>query len=262
MVIVPLAMLALKAIFRLTNRFHTERPDPSSDLAKRDIRVVEDVHEELENVQGDPSPAPLPQSASKKPLKRRHPPISLADTVIGDGAGGWISVHGQMTVFQDDDILRVCPLTEEQTVDGVPISYLQTNGKVVIQQQSIRGCTAAAATMLLVDHHKRPDAPYLRQTNLGTKEMMYIVIERAGCRPKMSVVPRTLSGLREAVLQSGSAIVEVNVEGGHVVVVDDINEDLTQVTIRDPYHGWAIVVKGEAFQKTLEGGTARIIQIE
>lgn len=39
--------------------------------------------------------------------------------------------------------------------------------------------------------------------------------------------------------------------GFHYIVIDAISDDLKSVRIRDPYHGWEIDVRAEAFIKHL-----------
>jgi hypothetical protein len=48
--------------------------------------------------------------------------------------------------------------------------------------------------------------------------------------------------------------------GSHVVIVDDVSEDLKSVRLRDPYHGWEITVKTTAFEKFVLYGSD-VIQI-
>ena len=43
--------------------------------------------------------------------------------------------------------------------------------------------------------------------------------------------------------------------------MDDVSEDLQQVRLRDPYHGWEITVSAKAFQSRWKGNQ-KIIQIE
>jgi hypothetical protein len=54
------------------------------------------------------------------------------------------------------------------------------------------------------------------------------------------------SKVTSALSANGAAIINVDSGlGGHVVVLDSIDEE--GATLRDPYHGWSIKVKIEAF---------------
>lgn len=200
------------------------------------------------------------QETKKPPIPRRYPPLSPYDTMICVD-DKMTSEHGFCDVFADNDILAFCPLTEEKKIHGVSVAHVVGSKKHVIQQQATRGCTAAAVTMLLLDHGKEPNRKYLVSTNLGNTTSMTRGIREAGLEAFVHEISPTLSGLRQAIISRGSAIVTLDIEecGGHVVVVDEITESLDHVTLRDPYHGWAITVSGEVFLKQNPGRT--IVQV-
>lgn len=191
------------------------------------------------------------------PQIRHSPPISFIDTVDISGPKPK-SIHGQENLFSDEkkiigkeDIIRV------EDKDGVRIGYTK-HGKAIILQQAARGCTAAAVAMLVND----PDAclppssklrvldnNYLRMRNLGDFDWMKEDIESATGKPAkfFSFITNNLKTFKRHLEQYGSCIVAFKGElGGHVVVVDHINEDFS-VRLRDPYHGWEITVTKEAF---------------
>ena len=229
-IVVPLVMLGLKMALRRNTPFHTVKRQSSTSDPLCHHPVFEKAH--------------------KSPGPRQYPPISASDTVRYV-KGKPQSVHGQITVFNDDEIIEVCPISESKTINDVKITFTQEGHKAVIQQQATRGCTAAAATMLMVDHGKDPDSQYLSLTNLGDESSMAQAIQKAGLMPRVQKVQNNLRSLRDAITKHGPAVVGIQEGGSHVVVVDEISENLDKVRLRDPYHGWAIVVSGEAFTKRL-----------
>ena len=116
-----------------------------------------------------------------------------------------------------------------------------------MQQQATRGCTAAASGMLLMDNGYYPNPYKLRTRNLGTEEIMLSDLQIRDINPFVSHISR-LCELRQALLDQGSAIVSVKKAlGAHVIVADEVSEDLSKVRLRDPYHGWEITITSSAF---------------
>lgn len=69
-----------------------------------------------------------------------------------------------------------------------------------------------------------------------------------------------LSELRDLLKVSGSCICWSGGDiGGHVIVVDEVSDDLSQIRLRDPYHGWEITVTAEAFKRVSAG--TRVIHV-
>lgn len=194
--------------------------------------------------------------------RRRIPPIGWCDTIIFKN-GMIKSVHGSGELFNDSEILEKLEIVKrvviKRFIDSNLYAEYTRHGKAIIQQQGTRGCTAATAAMLIMDNGKQPDIQQLRIRNLGNDEDQIRDIENAGLIP-LTNHAATLSELRDLLSRHGSAIASVHDQlGGHVVVVDEISEDLSQVRLRDPYHGWEITVKSEAFFKEWQGG--EVIQV-
>ena len=201
----------------------------------------------------------IPEPKSK-PLVRRIPPVSMMDTVIGfDLEGKGISEHGSGEFFTDQEIIETCEVIKIETREGIEIHYTK-HGKPIILQQATRGCTAATAAMLILDNEKEPNFDGLRKRNLGNDHYQITDIKNAQLEPLLTKA-KDLTELRHLIIQNGSGVASVSGKmGGHVIVVDDVSIDLTQVRLRDPYHGWEITVGREAFEKVWHGG--EIIQIQ
>lgn len=196
------------------------------------------------------------------PQERKIPRIGKHDTIVGFGRGGvLISAHGSGQLFNDSeiveklDIIHRVEIKEEEKGFNVFAQYT-TYGKAIIQQQATRGCTAATAAMLIMDNGKQPNLHQLMRRNLGTDDDQIRDIENTGLKA-ITQPANTLQELQGLLIENGSAIVAVNVKlGGHVIVVDEISEDLAKVRLRDPYHGWEITVTSKAFLKEWHGGNA------
>src|SRR5690606_32162719 len=98
---------------------------------------------------------------------RSFPPLGIHDTVIAIG-DQIVSVHGSGIFFEDQEIVKVSAVVAKETTDSWLTICFSESGKAIVQQQSIRGCTAAAAAMLFLNYGKRPDYQKLRRCNLGT----------------------------------------------------------------------------------------------
>ena len=198
---------------------------------------------------------------------RRVPPLSQSDTIMVVG-GAIRSIHSDGTekFFRDDEILKLHPSNSSIEISESVNADLTDNNKIVIQQQAKRGCTAAVAAMLIYDAGKKVDVSNLQSTNLGNTQSIVGTIKRAELTPIVTELTgnptpnELLTKLKELLLANGSAIVSTgNDIGGHVVVVDHISDDLQEVRLRDPYHGWDITVTKDAFLRGFTGGN--IIQL-
>ncbi len=204
---------------------------------------------------------PAPEYKVLYPQERKTPPIGMCDTVVlAYGEAPLKSVHGEGTLFKDEEILERLEIIQETPI-ALKINALYTkHGKAIIQQQAVRGCTAAVSAMLIVDHGKKINPLELRSRNVASHEVIKTDLLKAGLVHTESS-PKTLAELRECLLQKGSAIVSLSgAVGCHVVVVDHVSRDLKKVRLRDPYHGWEIMVTAEAFLH--EWYLEEIIQIE
>ncbi|MGO0305698.1 cysteine peptidase family C39 domain-containing protein [Endozoicomonas acroporae] len=162
--------------------------------------------------------------------------------------------HGYMLSFLDHEILKVHQpirtefIKESEKFKSVEVKYT-CNERPIIQQQATRGCTYAAAAMLMHQHHRTFSVSALKSTNLGNDRLIRRTLSTAGLTP-IKTRCSNLEKLANAVYKRGSAIVSVGrcKSGGHVIIVDAVTD--TSVLIRDPYHGWEIEISRDAFENS------------
>ncbi|WP_257286262.1 cysteine peptidase family C39 domain-containing protein [Endozoicomonas sp. SESOKO1] len=163
--------------------------------------------------------------------------------------------HGYLLSYSDDEILHVYQPVRTEITRGIegakPVEVKYTaNERPIIQQQATRGCAYAAAVMLMYQHNKRSfSVNTLISTNLGDS-LISQALSSAGLFPFKTRFAN-LEELALAVNRDGSAIVSVSfATGAHFVIVDAVTD--TSVLIRDPYHGWEVDIRREAFEKSWE----------
>lgn len=194
---------------------------------------------------------------------RRYPPLSTYDTFVARRISKISSVHGQATVFFDSEIISIHPVVHSiplkaHSIGPSPCVDFTDHGKAIIQQQAVRGCTAATAAMLIRDHGGPVDLFKLESTNIGTTEKMCRMIEQARLTPTISQLSANLDELASAISNNGPAIITLlDYSGGHSIIVDAIDEETAR--IRDPYHGWEITIRKDALARRYQGGD--VIQI-
>lgn len=201
---------------------------------------------------------------------RKIPPIGLNNTISYQPGEPCKSAHAHGSLFRDDQILekeeiirsshltyneedleairvinKICKLDIKDKIDV----YFTIHNKPIIQQQATRGCTAAAAAMLILERGGPVDTHRILNTNLAESEIEILQwIHVAGLNSMVIHLDDKLQTLQKLIQTNGSGIVSIDSDlGGHVVVVDDISEDLGKVRLRDPYHGWEITVSGDTF---------------
>lgn len=211
------------------------------------------------NISFSPQRQPILASSLKQEsvLQRRVPPLGVYDTVIGIG-DRIVSLHGTPHFMQDNEIIRVGAVLERKKISpGLCIEYTDS-GKVIMQQQSMRGSSAAAAAMLFLDHGKLPDYQKLRRSNSGDIKMQEQQATSFGLESQTTFVERdyNIFTLYLLLKKAGSAVVclEDPLLAVHHVVVDEIAEDLGWVRLRDPYHALEMTVTGPAFTGRFKGG--------
>jgi hypothetical protein len=176
------------------------------------------------------------------------------------------SVHSPGELFSDEEIVEKKPIIKTEylfyKVDvQIPIYYTEHN-KPILQQQASRSCTAAATAMLILDHKKNINAQSLDSRNLGNDKDMLGDLSGAGLNPQVINMnnKKDLKELSERIKQNGSAATTLMGRvGAHEVVVDEVSPDLEKIRLRDPYHGWEITVKKEAFLDEWVG--TKLIQV-
>ncbi|MCX6990679.1 MAG: hypothetical protein NTX49_06435 [Chlamydiae bacterium] len=182
-------------------------------------------------------------------ISRRYPPISYTDTIVYRD-GGVVSAHGKTSIFKDDEIRAIHGVVRHQSVGGSDVvADFTKRGKAIIQQQATRGCTAAVTAMLILDNDRAPNIRELSNRNLGNQEVMFRDLKDAGLTPATTSYSNLVE-LKSRLESCGSLICSMGFpSGGHVIVVDEVSDDLSTVRVRDPYHGWEITVDADAFKK-------------
>ena len=204
---------------------------------------------------------PLPRR-EKPPFFRKIPPVSLRDTsIISIASGILLSEHGSTRVFEDHEIIEVHAVISKVELGNRVFAQYTTSGKAIIQQQSTRGCSPAAVSMLIKDNGGIVNTSTLKNGSLWNHQKRFTTLIEAGLIPierkvDLSSHQSKLESLKACLLKYGTAIVSF---GGHVVLVDHISDCLSRVRLRDPYHGWEITVKANAFTLILKESV--IIQI-
>lgn len=256
-ILIAAAVLALVALITLAVRkvFEKEPPPPKpkknkgnvtfGDVKAREFYLNDrpEVVQLNDSVQLNRVDDNLKAKPTKKPLfKMKLPP-------------GCTSL-----LFEEDDIIRISNVSKREQIDKKsfsPITVEYSNhDKAVIQQQTKSGSSAAVATMLIMDHEKEPDCYCLRSRTMTTVAQIIAEIQKSGLTTKSTNVPFSdLTQLRAAIEKDGSAIVAINgIEEIQYIIVDEISDDYEQVRIRDPYHGWEILITAEAFIKKFKIG--------
>lgn len=227
-------------------------PISSSDtlFAKSKTGKEEELTKKLENFANQGTDATDFKKFDSIPMLGAFKLSYLAEKVFPELRGiSSVGNHGYGNSFGDKEILRVYATTKTETKNRVTIQYTK-NDKPIIQQMATRGCTAAVSAMLIYESGKEMSADALENRNLGNEELNIRDFQKAGLKPIVSNC-RNLEELKGLLEKNGSAIVDVNSVGEHVVVVDAITD--AAVRIRDPYHGWEVDVRRDAFESRWSG---------
>lgn len=160
--------------------------------------------------------------------------------------------------FSDQDIKQISKVKSEELLQdhlgGFAKKSVSENNKIVLQQQAMKSCGHVCVAMLLMDLGFFPDLLKLKE-HLTTDDSRMEVLENYPCKEIRSEIEEEtgeefLKSLQNKILKDGSAIIGIdNGMGGHVIICDEIAEDLSTIRIRDPWHGWEITLHADAFLK-------------
>src|SRR5262245_60662201 len=103
------------------------------------------------------------------PQERKTPPVSGRDTV-GKGREDAVQVFSDENIVETLNIVRREKLGKHHFTEEVAYIQYTQNKKAIIQQQATRGCSAAAAAMLIKDKEGEIDFKDLENCNLGDDE--------------------------------------------------------------------------------------------
>ncbi len=151
-------------------------------------------------------------------------------------------------IFEDSDIIEKLNVRKNE-IEGVNV-YFSVHNRSIILQQSKFGCTYATSAMILTDHKKEFNINTLRHRGPTDENGHIKDFTSVGLHPIINKV-KNLEELEILLNKNGSCIVTIgdnkNTRGGHVIIVDAVINN--GVRLRDPYHGWEITVKNDAFMK-------------
>ncbi|AOB32124.1 hypothetical protein AKI39_17490 [Bordetella sp. H567] len=201
------------------------------------------------------------QGATSSPvegtLKRSYPGSSLFDP-----AGAVMDPRKvqKEDFLHDREILRVIPGTQTRQVGGLDIRYTE-DGKSIIQQQTLWGSSAAVSAMLIADRGGEINVEQLLSRGDANDKQVLMDIKAAGMHP-VTVQIDSLRMLADRLAAAGPAIVSLDDEiKGHYIIVDTVDLERHVAQLRDPFHGWAVIIPLVAFTSRWKNPNPTIIQI-
>ncbi len=217
-----------------------------------------------------PSPVPMPWAFSRfravplgsyqdisviLPVLARHPNSPLR---------AWpceYSKNSEPQSFSDTEIIDVLmePDSYQERVEGewpeglsggyeFDLRFGVYAGRHVLGQIGFQGCTAACTAMLILDRGGAVDLRTLFERGSAQTEAKLRDLTHAGLRAANTSLKRNTAQevLPRVIKRYGPVIASLNLAiGNHCVVVDAI--DKKEAVLRDPFHGWMIAVKVDAF---------------
>lgn len=166
--------------------------------------------------------------------------------------------HGAASFLLDEEILHVLPFQFVEQHNGIEVARME-DGKVVIQQYGLSGSAAAVAAMLVADHGRPFDAHAVRAGDAASNNDIRRDIERANLEAITKGVD-SIETLAEQIAKDGPAKVSVADKelGWHQVIIDDVDMTRSRARLRDPFHGWGVIIPLQALTCRLHFPTAMI----
>ena len=162
------------------------------------------------------------------------------------------SAHPTAHSYSDSSIQDVYPLNTDAQISSPFFMGKTMTNHYVILQNGLRGCSTAVSAMLASDRLQRFIEP--RFTNLGDDSTIQEIFQQNNLKHIMICLKDTptLDALSASIQKYGSACVAVDSgAGGHYIVVDQILPNHRGVVIRDPYHGWCVLIAESAFMQSV-----------
>jgi len=184
-------------------------------------------------------------------------------------------------IFKNRDILEVevRPVGEfPHRFETLPVGFT-ADGRQVIQQSAMQGCVAAATNMVLMDFGRAPDLDRQYESHFDNDNVILKTLKKVGLHGEIVEFPRSFgSGGRELSSLEQLRVIEARVAllerltaagkgvllgdsseiGAHQIVLDRFSYEQGHATIRDPLHGWSIVVRAKSLLPRL-GSTAIVV---
>lgn len=241
-----------------------------TDFSDRDLRNSDFSHTDMRRantsrayVDGNrmqgaiTTPIDAPTRQFDGSLERSYPRPSLFDP-----AQGVMDLHKveKEDFLHDREILQVLPIASTRQAGGIDIGYT-ADGKSIIQQQTVWGSSAAASAMLIADQGGEIDVEQLSERGYADDKQVQSDIAAAGMRP-VTWQAGSVGMLADRLAAKGPAIISLDDEiRGHHVIVDTIDLTRHVARLRDPHHGWAVVVPLVSFTSRWRDPNPVITQI-
>lgn len=214
---------------------------------------------------------------------REYPRGGTLDTVCFDGSTShsYAKDPTGFLVFQNRDVVSVelRPVGEfPHRFEKLPVG-VTSDGRHVIQQSGMQGCVGAATNMVMMDFGRAPDLYRQYESHFDNDNDILKTLTRAGLHGEIVEFPRRFGpGGRELNPVEQLRVIEARVEllerltasgkgillgansevGGHQIVLDRFSYRDDRATVRDPLHGWSIVVHAKSILSRL-GSTAIVV---
>ena len=188
----------------------------------------------------------------------RQPPARMCDTIAYFDPASGREIHRHV----NENSLFIAP---QQVKKQFPIRLLPPphpaweldalgitqEGKHVVQQQALRSCVPTTVAMLLLDKQLTPNYNEVTSSNLADDQIIFHSLERAGCRGEYCDLSTTnyFEAAKGAIQTHGPIILGIMhpVIGGHEIILDDVNVEHNEVTIRDPAYGAMLTILADVF---------------
>ena len=217
----------------------------------------------------------LPDTVLDEPKPKRTVPSTVMSTPM---KGRQLEQYKQIKFFYDEEIIKH-HIVESINKISESFSYYTTKiskGRTInyFQQKATKGCAAAVVTMFLIDHElfENINENLLRAGSLYDFNWVQQRLQEAGLTTQVTAVEEDVDDeslhvqnialfdhLKDLTTTESLIITVTDKEiGGHWIIVDEVRDAF--VIIRDPFHGWCISVKPDAFLKRIKKGE-KIISI-
>ncbi len=249
---------------------------PSATLQGIAVEISRAAGDFIDQIRGD-------VSMIRAVSLREYPRGVTMDTVCYDPKNGesYMKDATGALIFKNRDILEVevRPVGEfPNRFETLPVG-VTADGRHVIQQSGMQGCVAAATNMVLMDFGRAPDLDRQYESHFDNDNVILKTLKKVGLHGEIVEFPRSFgSGGRELSSLEQLRVIEARVAllerltaagkgvllgdsseiGAHQIVLDRFSYEQGHATIRDPLHGWSIVVRAKSLLPRL-GSTAIVV---
>ena len=166
--------------------------------------------------------------------------------------------------IRDEEIIKVVFSPSQYLKNGNDVRQFGIqDGYHVYKQWGNKACTTAVSVMLILDRGKKVNWDTVAMSDLGTHDSIRREIEAARLTPITTVLTdstlikkegqKLFESMEKLIKENGSIITGIGGEiGSHVIIVDAVSWQNRTVKIRDPYHGWQIIIKMSALLERLD----------